>query len=184
MQGVEARNVADNGVAVGLTGAVAVVPTALWLLSLRRGPLAPVAVLATATARRFLPADILTVLSGVTVSAGRGTAVGWDRVPTSGLLAIVPATANILGKAAHGIADEEVSIAIAAAARPVLFVPSMNGAMWDNVRVRRNVALLRSLGHTVMEPGPGLEVADLRPTNGAMPPYPRIEQAMMELLNN
>lgn len=60
---------------------------------------------------------------------------------------MVPATANILGKAAHGIADDLLSSIILAHGSPVVFVPSMNPVMWANAAVRRNVELLQGDGH-------------------------------------
>lgn len=65
---------------------------------------------------------------------------------------IMPATANIISKAASGIADDLISTSIVASTCPVVFVPSMNSAMWFNKIIQRNVELLRENGYTVMEP--------------------------------
>lgn len=71
------------------------------------------------------------------------------------LVAIAPATANILGKIAHGIADDPVSTFVLAATCPILHAPAMNVHMWRNAVVQENVAKLRRLGHQFVEPEEG-----------------------------
>jgi phosphopantothenoylcysteine decarboxylase/phosphopantothenate--cysteine ligase len=58
------------------------------------------------------------------------------------LILIAPATANMLGKAAAGIADDLVSTLVLSAASPVLMAPAMNERMWSNPAVQANVAVL------------------------------------------
>ncbi|WP_406470380.1 flavoprotein [Streptomyces sp. NBC_01615] len=65
-------------------------------------------------------------------------------------LRLLPTTADILGKAAHSIADDLLSTAILASPRPVVFAPAMNPAMWDSPAVRRNVAQLAADGHHML----------------------------------
>jgi phosphopantothenoylcysteine decarboxylase/phosphopantothenate--cysteine ligase len=74
------------------------------------------------------------------------------------LFVVVPATANILGKAAHGIADDLLSTAIFSSPRPLVFAPATNPAMWASAAVRRNVATLREDGHTVVEPAAAMSI--------------------------
>lgn len=74
------------------------------------------------------------------------------------LLLIAPATANILGKAAHGIADEPVSTLIMSVLPnevPVAFAPAMNTRMWHNPATIANVKLLRERGYHFIEPDSG-----------------------------
>lgn len=63
------------------------------------------------------------------------------------VLAIAPATANVIGKIAHGIADDMLTTVVMASlpATPVVIAPAMNTKMWQNPIVQRNVELLRSL---------------------------------------
>jgi phosphopantothenoylcysteine decarboxylase/phosphopantothenate--cysteine ligase len=71
---------------------------------------------------------------------------------------IAPATANILGKAAAGLADDLLSttlLAIDPAETPVVFVPSMNATMYENPAVRANRAVLRERGYALLAPGEG-----------------------------
>jgi phosphopantothenoylcysteine synthetase/decarboxylase len=63
------------------------------------------------------------------------------------VVAVAPATANIIGKIAHGIADDMLTTVVMASlpATPVVIAPAMNTKMWENPIVQRNVDLLRSL---------------------------------------
>jgi phosphopantothenoylcysteine decarboxylase/phosphopantothenate--cysteine ligase len=90
------------------------------------------------------------------------------------LFLIMPATANIIAKAAHGIADDLLSTAILASPAPVIIVPCMNEQMWYSAVVRDNVQLARAHGYHVLEPTQGIEIADLQPTFGVMPPLDQI----------
>lgn len=83
---------------------------------------------------------------------------------------VLPASADTLGKAANGIADNLLTTTLLMAPPPVVFFPNMNFTMWSNPAVQRNVDLLRGYGHLVIEPtGLGYEVATGRPAKGAMP---------------
>lgn len=72
------------------------------------------------------------------------------------LFVIAPATANIIGKIAHGIADDLLSTCVMAVQSPVLIVPAMNVKMYGNPIVQENIARLRSFGYLFMEPGEGV----------------------------
>jgi len=71
------------------------------------------------------------------------------------LLAVVPATANILGKFTHGIADDFLSTLYLSTPAPVLISPAMNVEMWNHPAVRANVEILKSRGHYFVNPEPG-----------------------------
>jgi phosphopantothenoylcysteine decarboxylase/phosphopantothenate--cysteine ligase len=71
------------------------------------------------------------------------------------LLAVAPATANILGKFAHGIADDFLSTLYLSNPSPVLIAPAMNVEMWRHPAVQANVAALRARGHYFVDPEPG-----------------------------
>ncbi len=71
------------------------------------------------------------------------------------LLAVVPATANILGKFAHGIADDFLSTLYLSNPSPVLIAPAMNVEMWHHPAVQANVETLKSRGHHFVDPEPG-----------------------------
>jgi phosphopantothenoylcysteine decarboxylase/phosphopantothenate--cysteine ligase len=71
------------------------------------------------------------------------------------LLIVAPATANIIGKFANGIADDFLSALFLATRAPVLLAPAMNTNMWDHPAVRENLARLASRGARFVEPGEG-----------------------------
>ncbi len=68
---------------------------------------------------------------------------------------IAPATANMIGKLANGIADDPLSTFMLAVTSPVVLCPSMNTHMYANQAVQRNLDTLRSDGYVVVEPGSG-----------------------------
>jgi phosphopantothenoylcysteine decarboxylase / phosphopantothenate---cysteine ligase len=71
------------------------------------------------------------------------------------LIIIAPATANIIGKIAQGIADDPLSTMMISSKAPKLIAPAMNDNMWDNPIVQENIAKLRSLGHQIIGPEVG-----------------------------
>jgi phosphopantothenoylcysteine decarboxylase/phosphopantothenate--cysteine ligase len=70
-------------------------------------------------------------------------------------LVVAPATANILAKFAHGIADDFLSTLYLATAAPVLVAPAMNVNMWEHPATQANLEILRTRGVRVVEPGTG-----------------------------
>src|SRR3990172_9244748 len=71
------------------------------------------------------------------------------------LLAIVPATANIIGKIANGLADDLLSTLALACACPILLAPAMNSVMYNNPVVQDNLRKIKKLGYTIVEPEEG-----------------------------
>jgi phosphopantothenoylcysteine decarboxylase/phosphopantothenate--cysteine ligase len=78
-----------------------------------------------------------------------------DLARSADLLLVAPATANIIGKVASGIADDLLSTVIMATSAPVIFAPAMNDRMWLNRVVQANVARLKELGYGFVTPGTG-----------------------------
>lgn len=70
-------------------------------------------------------------------------------------LVVAPATANILGKFAHGIADDFLSALYLATRAPLVLAPAMNTVMWEHPAVQQNLQVLRQRGATIVEPGAG-----------------------------
>ncbi len=71
------------------------------------------------------------------------------------MVVILPATANIIGKIANGIADDFLSTMVMATRAPVLFVPSMNVNMWENKALQTNLKTVLDRGYHLLEPGEG-----------------------------
>ena len=68
---------------------------------------------------------------------------------------IAPATANIIGKIAAGIADDLLTTVLLATRAPVLIAPAMNTHMYEHPVVRENIERLKKFGYHVMDPDPG-----------------------------
>jgi phosphopantothenoylcysteine synthetase/decarboxylase len=98
------------------------------------------------------------------------------------LLLVMPATANIIGKVAHGIADDLVSTAVLAAPCPVVFAPNMNEVMWTKPAVVRNVGILQEMGHHVIPPTMGFEISTMEETFGGMPSPQEILKRLVDIL--
>ncbi|MCX7842692.1 MAG: bifunctional phosphopantothenoylcysteine decarboxylase/phosphopantothenate--cysteine ligase CoaBC [Clostridia bacterium] len=98
------------------------------------------------------------------------------------IMVIAPATANILGKVCAGIADDMLSTTIMATNAPVLFVPAMNHAMYENAIVQQNISKLGSLGYLFMEPDTGLMAAEGEYGKGRLPePQAIVERILREV---
>lgn len=71
------------------------------------------------------------------------------------VIVVAPATADFVGRAAHGLADDLLSACLLAAQSKVLLVPAMNDRMWAHAQTKRNVEHVRTLGYEVLEPAEG-----------------------------
>lgn len=96
-------------------------------------------------------------------------------------LLVAPATANVLAKAAHGIADDFLTTLLLACRGPLLMVPAMDGGMWNHPAVQSNVATLRSRGVAVLDPEVG-ELASGLSGPGRFPEVEVIVEALSRLL--
>ncbi|TDQ52552.1 bifunctional phosphopantothenoylcysteine decarboxylase/phosphopantothenate--cysteine ligase CoaBC [Actinorugispora endophytica] len=118
-----------------------------------------VRVVPTADALRFVGEPTWAALSGQPVAAGV-----WDSVHEvphvrigqhADLVFVAPATADLLARAAHGLADDLLTNTLLTARCPVVFAPAMHTEMWEHPATRANVATLRSRGAIVLEPASG-----------------------------
>jgi phosphopantothenoylcysteine decarboxylase/phosphopantothenate--cysteine ligase len=97
------------------------------------------------------------------------------------VVVVAPATAHLLAKAAHGLADDFLTTLLLAARCPILMAPAMDGGMWEHPAVVANVATLRGRGMTVMEPEVGPLASGLS-GRGRLPEIPAIVEALYALL--
>ena len=72
------------------------------------------------------------------------------------VMVIAPATANIIGKLAFGIADDFLTTTALAFIKPIIICPSMNVNMWGNPIVQENINKLKSIGYQIIEPAKGM----------------------------
>ena len=118
-----------------------------------------VTVVPTASALEFVGAPTWAALSGKPVSSEVWTDV--HAVPHvqigqhADVVVVAPATADLLAKAAHGLADDLLTNTLLTARCPVGFAPAMHTEMWEHPATQANVATLRQRGAVVIEPAEG-----------------------------
>ncbi|MFF6834400.1 bifunctional phosphopantothenoylcysteine decarboxylase/phosphopantothenate--cysteine ligase CoaBC [Streptomyces sp. NPDC012438] len=118
-----------------------------------------VRVVPTDSALHFVGEATWSALSGNPVSTGVWESV--HEVPhvrigqAADLVVVAPATADMLAKAAHGLADDLLTNTLLTARCPVVFAPAMHTEMWEHPATRENVATLRRRGAVVVEPAVG-----------------------------
>jgi phosphopantothenoylcysteine decarboxylase/phosphopantothenate--cysteine ligase len=118
-------------------------------------------VIMTKNAREFVSPLTFSTLSGNPVAYemfSGGAPESIEHIDLAGeadLVVVAPATANIIGKVANGIADDMLSTVIMATLAPVVFCPSMNVNMYDNPVTLSNIKKLNDLGYRFVEPGEG-----------------------------
>ena len=118
-----------------------------------------VRVVPTAAALEFVGAATWAALSGKPVTADPFDNV--EEVPhvrigkAAELVVVAPATANLIAKAAHGLADDLLTNTLLTARCPIMLVPAMHTEMWEHAATRDNVAILRGRGVIVTEPASG-----------------------------
>jgi phosphopantothenoylcysteine synthetase/decarboxylase len=88
------------------------------------------------------------------------------------LVLVYPATVNVVGKVANGIAGDAVSAVVLSATAPVIFVPFANPRMWAHPPAARNLERLVELGYVVLPPMSGVEVATREGLAESGEPFP------------
>ncbi|GAA0984850.1 bifunctional phosphopantothenoylcysteine decarboxylase/phosphopantothenate--cysteine ligase CoaBC [Nocardioides aquaticus] len=144
-----------------------------------------VTVVPTAAALEFVGAPTWAALSGRPVASDVWSGV--HEVPhvrlgqQADLVVVAPATADLLARAAHGLADDLLTNTLLTARCPVVLAPAMHTEMWEHPATRANVATLRSRGVVVVEPAEGrLTGADTG--KGRLPDPAEIAAVALEVL--
>ncbi|MGP8174092.1 MAG: bifunctional phosphopantothenoylcysteine decarboxylase/phosphopantothenate--cysteine ligase CoaBC [Terracidiphilus sp.] len=158
-------------VTVGVSGGIAAYKAAELVRALQRQAL-EVHVVMTAAAAKFVQPLTFAALTGHKVitslwdDLGTGDTAYGDSNEQNGIehigeaqwadaLVVAPATANILAKFAHGVADDFLTTMYLATTAPVLVAPAMNVNMWEHPATQANLEILRQRGVRVVEPGTG-----------------------------
>jgi phosphopantothenoylcysteine decarboxylase/phosphopantothenate--cysteine ligase len=171
-------------IVLGVTGGIAAYKACLLLRQLKEAG-HDVRVVPTAAALEFVAAPTWAALSGHPVA----TTVWADvhEVPhvrlgqEAELVVVAPATADLLARAAHGLADDLLTNVLLTARCPVLLAPAMHTEMWLHPATVANVATLRSRGLHVLDPASGrLTGADTGP--GRLPEPAQIAAAALALV--
>ena len=150
---------AKKSIVVAVTGGIAAFKSAAMVSRLVQDGFA-VRVVMTHSATEFVGAATFRALTGQAVVTGLyddsfSLGAHIEIARDSELMCVVPATANFLGKAANGIADDLVSTLYLCFAGPVMVAPAMNVEMWNHVAVQRNIAQLMEDGVKFVDPNEG-----------------------------
>ena len=147
----------NKKIAIGVAGGIAAYKTCELIRELKKHK-AEIRVAMTESARKFVTELTLATLSENPVSFSlfeenetSGT-VHIDLARWCDILVICPATANVLGRVAAGLADDFLTTTILATNADVLFCPSMNSVMLEKQVVQENIAKLKRLGYQFVEP--------------------------------
>src|SRR5437899_4250490 len=179
-------SLAGRELILGVTGSIAAYKAVYLLRELTRLG-AGVTVCLTEHAAQFVAPLTFRTLSGRPVLTDLFDPQSADAVEHVALaerahaVLVAPATANLLAKAAHGIADDFLTTLRLAARAPVLMVPAMDGGMWDHAAVIANVTTLRGRGVTVLEPDSGA-LASGQSGKGRFPEIEDIVEALRRVL--
>lgn len=153
-------SVDGSNILVGVTGGIAAYKAAA-LVSLLQKNGANVRVVMTENGAQFVSPVTFQTLTDFPARTRMFEDWAQNYIPHIGnaqwadVMVVVPATANIIGKIAGGIADDLLTSTIIASQVPVVIAPAMNSAMYDNPIVQQNIAFLRNLGYYFVEPGWG-----------------------------
>jgi phosphopantothenoylcysteine decarboxylase len=142
---------------IGVTGGIAAYKTAALVSRLVQSG-AGVSVVMTRSATRLVGEKTFEALTGRPVRTrvfGPSAHPHIETATRADLLCVAPATANILAKAACGLADDLLSTILLCFDGPVIMAPAMNCQMWAKPAVQRNVAQLRSDGIKLIDPEEG-----------------------------
>lgn len=176
----------DRRILLGVTGGIAAYKAAELVRELvRRG--AKVRVVMTDHACQFVTPLTFETLSGNPVSTDLfhpTTNFEISHISLADfaeLIVVAPATANLIGKTAAGVADDLLTTILLAATAPVLICPAMNSKMYANPIVKDNLESLISHGLTVLEPGYG-ELACRYEGQGRLADVPEIAEEIETLL--
>ena len=159
----------------------------MWLARLLTQAGAEVDVVMTRGAREFVGAITFEAVTGRPVHTeifGPGHALDHIRLAReASVIVVAPATADFVGRAAHGLADDLLTACLLAGTPSrVLLVPAMNDRMWYHAQTRRNVEHARSLGYHVLEPAEGPLAVGEGSGPGRMPEPEQIMSQLGRLL--
>jgi phosphopantothenoylcysteine decarboxylase len=148
-------------IVIGVTGSIAAFKAADIVSQLRKLGANPFVVM-TKAAEHFITPMTLEVLSRNAVARslweeGKGWQPGHiELADKADLLLVAPATADVMAKFAHGLADDELTSLYLACRAPVLIAPAMNGKMYDHPATQANIKTLKERGHHFIGPEEGM----------------------------
>lgn len=150
----------DLNIVIGMTGGIACYKVPSLISNLKREG-AKVDVIMTDNATKFITPLTIETLAGSKVVVDmfeEKTSFNVEHISLAkkaDIFLIVPATANIIGKVANGIADDMLSTTIMATTAKVIFAPAMNNQMYNNKIVQANIKRLQEYGYYFITPSVG-----------------------------
>jgi phosphopantothenoylcysteine decarboxylase/phosphopantothenate--cysteine ligase len=184
MTGVDAGVLSGRRILLGVTGGIAAYKAA-YLVRLLTQAGADVTVVMTPAALRFIGADTFAALTHHPVHSDvfeQPEAVLHVRLAREADAALVaPATANVLARLAHGLADDLLTSTLLEATCPLVLAPAMHSGMWEQPATQANLSTVAERGATIVPPGVGpLAAGDEGP--GRMAEPEAIVSALVEAL--
>lgn len=150
---------AGKNILLIISGGIAIQKTPA-LIGLLQKDGASVTAIMTHNASNFISAEEIATQTGNKVHTDTFDRDGWmehiDLSRNADLILVAPATANLLAKMAHGLADDLASTTLLASNKPVMACPAMNVEMWNNPATQRNIQTLHKDGVAIVGPAPGL----------------------------
>lgn len=154
------KHIANKTIMLGVTGGIAAYKAAALASKLRQAG-AELHVIMTRSAAQFVqPLTFQTlsqnrVMTDTFEERNPSAIAHIDLADRADLFVIAPATANVLGKLANGIADDMLTTTLLATQAPVMIAPAMNVHMYDHPAVQENIAKLAGWGYLFIEPAEG-----------------------------
>ncbi|MBL4903917.1 MAG: bifunctional phosphopantothenoylcysteine decarboxylase/phosphopantothenate--cysteine ligase CoaBC [Desulfocapsa sp.] len=173
-------------IVVGVTGSIAAFKVAGWVSSLAKEG-ADVRVVMTESACRLVTPLTFAALSGNPVltdmfAAEEAHSISHIQLGSEAdLVLIAPATANTIARIAHGFADDLLTTTVLAASCQVLVAPAMNSTMLLNPATKKNIQLLKELGHGIIEPVSG-QMACKTDGPGRLPEWDDVREQLLASL--
>lgn len=177
----------NKNILIMVTGSIAAYK-ACEIIRLLRKEGANVQVMMSESAQKFIGKATFAALSGSEVLTKL-----FPNTPKAGLehiqnaieldaIIVLPATANIICKAANGVADEIISTTLSICEQPTLFAPAMNFRMWQNPATQEAIEKLKERGKYVLNPEEGL-LASLHEGEGRLPKIKKIMNGIRSLFD-
>jgi len=177
---------------LGVTGGIAAYKSAILLRLLQKEG-AKVRVSMTPSATRFIGVDTMAALSREQVALdwfpeGDDISNAWSRhihwAEWAEALIVAPCTANTLSDIVHGKADNPLGALVLASRCPIFLAPTMDGGMYRNPAVVRNITLAKEYGFHVLEPENGYLASGLHDTGRMLEPADIVEAVVAQLTGN
>ncbi len=175
---------AKKKILFGITGSIAAYKTVDWVRSLVKEE-AQVKVVMTEAATRFVTQLTFAALSGNRVYESIFDPLDQELIPhinlarEADLILVAPATAQTIGRLAHGLAEDLLSAIVLASQAKIMICPAMNSQMYNHPATKQNLATLKKYGYTVIEPDSGL-MACGEEGPGRLPEWPMVYKRISE----